>query len=64
MALILVTIYIIFGMYLIGVDIVIFYILFWEMEHNKDYPKIGKDLIWSSWFWFFINPHLKRKKQK
>ena len=59
MALILVTIYIIFGMYLIGVNIVIFYILFWEMEHAKDYPKIGKDLMWTSWFWFFINLYNK-----
>jgi hypothetical protein len=64
MALILATIYILLVIYVVGVWAALFYILFWEMEFQKDYPKIGYDLMWSSWFWFFINPHLKRKKRK
>jgi hypothetical protein len=62
MALILVTIYIIFVIYLIGVGSALSYILFWGMEYEKDYPKIDYDLMWKSWF--FRNPHLKQKKRK
>jgi hypothetical protein len=62
MSLILATIYILFVIYLIGVVTALSYILFWEMEYEKDYPEIDYNLMWRSWF--FRNPHLKRKKRK
>jgi hypothetical protein len=59
---ILTILYSIFIFYFIGVCYAMLYILFWEMEYEKNFPKIDYNLMWRSWF--FKNPHISKKSKK